>query len=101
MGIDPFNWILYRRGTKKDGSPGDWKAVGYYATAANLLMGFYHMLTRTEDPNSDLVKHIEACSERVQAAAAALFTELEHWAGVGLTQPPAHPKRKARARRAP
>ena len=92
VGTDPYNWILYRRGTKKDCSPGDWKAVGYYATADKLLMGFYRKLTRIEDPNSDLVKHVKACSERVQAAAAALSAELEQWAWAGLTQPPAHPK---------
>ena len=100
VGTDPYNWILYRRSTKKDGSPGNWKAVGYYATADKLLMGFYRKLTRTEDPNSDLVKHVKACSERVQVAAAALSAELEQCTWLGLTPPQRTRKQKARARRA-
>lgn len=89
---DPFNWILYKRGTKKDGSPGKWNPTGYYATAEKLLMSLYHQLTRLEPQDKDLVKHLEAISRHVQAAAARLSDELNQMAWSHLRRPPAHPE---------
>lgn len=94
---DPFNWILYKRGTKKDGSPGTWNPTGYYATTDKLLMGLYHNLTRLEHQDKDLVKHLEACYERVQAAAAHFSDELNRTAWPSLKQSPPDPRRRAHA----
>ena len=89
---DPYNWILYKRGTKKDGGPGTWNPTGYYATADKLLMGLYHHFTRLEPQDKDLVKHLEACYESVQALAARLSEELNRMDWHSLTQPPPDPR---------
>jgi len=91
---DPYNWILYKRGPKKDGSPGNWNPAGNYATVDKLLMSLYHQLTRLEPQDKDLVKHLEACYERVQALAARLSDELNQMAWSHLHRPPAHLKPK-------
>ena len=95
---DPYNWILYKRGKKKDGSPGTWSPTGYYATADKLLMGLYQHLTRLEPQGKDLVKHLEACYERVRVLAARLSDELNQ-DGLGrTTKAPSASKTKHKSR---
>ncbi len=89
---DPFNWVLYKRGTKRDGSPGIWIPTGYYATADKLLIDLYHQLTRLEPQDKALIRHVESCYERVQELAARLSDELNRMAWASLSRPPAHQK---------
>ena len=90
-GSDHYNWILYRRGLRKDGSAGTWKAVGYYPTPEQLLLSFFHKLTRTEPVDTDLADHVEALARRVTAAAARLCEELNQMPSTSLSRSPAHP----------
>jgi hypothetical protein len=71
VGTDKYNWILFSKGKKL------WKAAGYYPSAELLLKSFYRKLTRTDPADPDLVRHVEAISRRVQAAAAALYTYID------------------------
>ena len=91
---DPFNFILYRRRAKKDGSPGTWKAAGYYRDPEQMFLGMFRKLARIEPTDSDLASHVEAISERVQTAAARLSEELNRMAWAGLHRPSAHPKQQ-------
>jgi hypothetical protein len=95
---DSFNFILYRRRTKKDGSPGNWKPAGYYRDPEQMFLGMFRKLARTESPDPDLVRHVEAISERVQATAARLSEELNAMAWSGLHRPSAHPKQQPRTK---
>lgn len=67
LGADPHNWILYYKGGNS------WQPRGYYPSVEQLLESFYRRLTRTEPANSDLVEHVKALSDRVQAVADGLF----------------------------
>ena len=71
IGSDPFNFILYRK-------TGDrWNAKGYYSSVELLLQSLYQKLTRTDPADTDLARHVEVVSERVEACAAALFAHLD------------------------
>lgn len=67
---DPFNWILYERRGER------WIAKGFYPSVESLLRSLYQKLIRTEPADSDLVRHVEAISRRVQACAAALSNQI-------------------------
>ena len=74
---DSFNWKLM----KKFGE--SWKTIGFYATPEKMLAGLYRKMCRTTKPaDPDLLEHVEAISERVQAAAARLSKALNHY-GLG------------------
>ena len=81
---DDFNWVLYRRSLKPDGTYSKWQAKGYYPSDVMLFESLYRKLTRTEPKNPDLCKHVESISERVQAAAARLSDQLKAdiWSGI-------------------
>jgi hypothetical protein len=68
---DSFNWILYRKRGER------WIAKSYYPSIESLLQSLYARLTRTDPADPDLVSHVEAVSERVEACAAALFAQLD------------------------
>ena len=70
VGSDPHNFILYRKTGKR------WNAKGYYPSVESLLQSFYTKLTRIEPADSDLVRHVEAISRRVQTCAAALSDQI-------------------------
>jgi hypothetical protein len=71
MGSDPLNFILYRKRGER------WTANGFYPSIESLLQSLYARLTRTDPADPDLVSHVEAVSERVEACAAALFAQLD------------------------
>ena len=71
VGTDPFNWILYRKGGTR------WNAVGFYPSPESLLKSLYNKLIRMEPADPDLVRHIEAISRRVEAAAACLYEQID------------------------
>jgi hypothetical protein len=70
VGVDTYNFILYHKGKKV------WKPKGYYPCPELLLKSFYRKLIRTEPADSDLVRHVEANSRRVQECAAALSDQI-------------------------
>ena len=84
---DDFNWILYRRGLRKDGKPGKWNAKGYYPSDVLLFESLYRKMTRTEPKNLDLCLHVEYISKRVQASAARLSDQLKADIWSGLKRP--------------
>jgi hypothetical protein len=84
---DDYNWILYKRRNKKDGSPGLWKSKGFYPSDVLLFESLYRKLTRTEPKNLDLCSHVEYISERVQASAARLSDQLSADVWSGLKRP--------------
>ena len=89
---DSFNWIhLHRSSGSKF-----WTAKGYYRDPAQLFLGLIRKLCRTEPADPDLVRHIEAISERARAAAARLSADLNRMAWSGLHRPSAHPKRSSK-----
>jgi hypothetical protein len=92
VGTDAFNWILYRRSNRKNGTPGDWTPAGYWSTPKTLLLGLYEKLILTEPPDKDLLAHLERQSSAVRAAAARLSDELNRMAWAGLTRPTANRK---------
>ena len=77
---DVYNWMLLRRGKNKDGSYSRWRNAGYYASVEKLLMGFYRKLARTAEPDSNLIRHIEHCAQRVCEATARLGKEIDNMA---------------------
>jgi hypothetical protein len=84
---DDYNWIIYKRGVLIDGTPGQWKAKGYYPSDVMLFESLYLKLSRTEPKNADLCKHVESISRRVQASAARLSEQLKQDIWSGLKRP--------------
>ncbi len=70
VGTDPYNWILYKRGGNS------WRPRGYYPSPELLLQSLHRVLTRQEVPDPDLVEHVNGICERVEAAAARLYKQL-------------------------
>ncbi|MFC1688210.1 hypothetical protein ACFL07_00945 [Pseudomonadota bacterium] len=68
---DQYNFILYRKSGDR------WIAKGFHPSIESLLHSLYRKLTRSEPTDPDLVKHVEAASERVEACAEALFDQLD------------------------
>jgi hypothetical protein len=95
-GVDTndYNWILYFRRKKIDGSPGKWKATGYYPTAAMLLENLYQKLSMTEPNNLALLTHLEYLCKRVEGLAERLYTQLNAEVWSGLHRPAAGLGRK-------
>jgi hypothetical protein len=91
---DDYNWVLYIRGVRKDGTPGDWTPKSYYPTAAILLEDLYQKLSRTEQTKLALIPHLEYLSKRVQAMAARLYDQLSAEVWSGLHRPSAAHRRK-------
>lgn len=83
---DAYNWVLLKKSGKR------WRSVGYYPTPEKMLMGLYRKICRSDPVNPDLAQHVDAISERVQAAAARLSDELNRMAWSRLHRPPAHPE---------
>ena len=71
VGTDSYNWILYRKVGK------GWRAAGFYPSAESLLKSWYRKLTRTEPADTDLIRHVEAISRRVEDAAARLYEQID------------------------
>lgn len=91
VGTDAYNWtLLYRTPGKKN-----WAAKGYYNTPEQLLHGLYRKLTRMEQQDDDLLRHLERCCEAVESLTARLSEQLEQWVWKDLTRPPAHRRQKA------
>ena len=76
VSTDACNWILLKRSTNKQGKPGGWKPVGYYATAQQLFEGFARKLVRTADSDLTMPQHVEAVYRLVTAAARRFHDEL-------------------------
>ena len=70
VGIDPYNFILYRKVGKR------WDAVGFYPSPELLLKSLYRKMLRTEPADPDLVRHVEANSKCVEGWAARLYEQL-------------------------
>ena len=83
VGIDKYNWILYRKNPKR------WDAVGFYPSPELLLKSLYRKMLRTEPADSDLVRHVEAISRRVEGWAARLFEQINTWQAVRGNSGPA------------
>jgi hypothetical protein len=84
---DDYNWVLYHRATKKDGTPGLWNAKGFYPSDVQLFESLYRKLTRTEPKNLDLCSHVEYISRRVQASSTRLSEQLSADIWSGLKRP--------------
>jgi hypothetical protein len=77
IGIDPYNWTLYRRLPKKGGGYGRWNPVGFYPSVESLLKGLVQKLSRSKPLDDDLLSHVEAVYEAVESRAARFLALLE------------------------
>jgi hypothetical protein len=77
IGIDPYNWTLYRRLPKKGGGYSRWNPVGFYPSVESLLKGLVRKLSRAEPLDDDLLSHAEAVYEAVESRAARFLAQLE------------------------
>ena len=91
VSVDTYNFVLMKRAATGKRS---WREAGYYPSANQLLESFHRKLTRTEDPDPDLMKHLEHCSEVAQGCAARFNEQLESFIWRDLKRPSAHQQRE-------
>jgi len=90
IGTDAYNWTLLHRTPGKK----NWTPKGYYPSADKLLMGLYRKLSRLEQQDDDLLRHLERLCETVGSLTDRLSEQLEQWVWKDLTRPPAHRRQK-------
>jgi len=92
VGIDQYNWILYRRSYNKAGEPTVWVPKSYFPKLRGLLQGLQDDLMLTDTGKQTIKDHVECATTALQAQASALATIMAT-IGAGLdTLPPAYAK---------
>lgn len=74
---DSYNWILYRRADKKDGTMSGWREVGYYPTPEKLLGGLLRKVMRQSEKSPDFIEYVERHYEALTGLQDAFYSKVE------------------------
>jgi len=89
LGLDPYNWKLYRRSPKEDGKGyTTWKVDSYYPNLKFLGRGLQSSILLTSSNIDSFKDHLAEAVKAAEDAVKALEVQMER-IGVGLdTMPP-------------
>jgi len=91
IGIDSYNWKLYRRvRDKKTHKLSGWKIKSYYPTLKMLVAGMQNHMLLEDSDNVDLSSHVEMALRVHTAACSSLKAQID---SIGLDTKPTVYKR--------